>query len=72
MRLHRIVRVYTCQKATLLEITCHGSYSVGTQNNRLIVKLLMSTKTYVKAAYSVTMNIFRKKKILFKSFAKVE
>ena len=26
----------------------------------------------VKAAYSVTMNIFRKKKFLFKSFAKVE
>ena len=25
-----------------------------------------------KAAYSVTMNIFRKKKILFKSFVKVE
>ena len=26
----------------------------------------------LKAAYSVTLNIFRKKKILFKSFAKVE
>ena len=26
----------------------------------------------VKAAYSVTMNIFRKKYFLFKSFAKVE
>ena len=26
----------------------------------------------LKAAYSVTMNIFRKKKILFKSFVKVE
>ena len=24
-RLHRLVRVYTCQNATLLEITCHGS-----------------------------------------------
>ena len=24
-RLQRLVRVYTCQKATLLEITCHGS-----------------------------------------------
>ena len=22
-----LVRVYTCQNATLLEITCHGSYS---------------------------------------------
>ena len=25
-RLHRLVWVYTCQNATLLEITCHGSY----------------------------------------------
>ena len=25
MRLHRLVRVYTCQNATFLEITCHGS-----------------------------------------------
>ena len=25
MRLHRLVWVYTCQNATLLEITCHGS-----------------------------------------------
>ena len=24
--LHRLVRVYTCQNATLLEITCHGSF----------------------------------------------
>ena len=25
-RLHRLVWVYTCQNATLLEITCHSSY----------------------------------------------
>ena len=25
-RLHRLFWVYTCQNATLLEITCHGSY----------------------------------------------
>ena len=25
-RLHRLVWVYTCQNATLLETTCHGSY----------------------------------------------
>ena len=25
-RLQRLVRLYTCQNATLLEITCHGSY----------------------------------------------
>ena len=28
-RLHRLVWVYTCQNATLLEITCHGSYVRG-------------------------------------------
>ena len=26
MRMHRLVWVYTCQNATLLEITCHGSF----------------------------------------------
>ena len=25
-RLHRLIRVYTCENATLLEITCHGSF----------------------------------------------
>ena len=25
MRLHRLFRVYTCQNATLLEISCNGS-----------------------------------------------
>ena len=25
-RLHRLVRVYTCQNGTLLEISCTGSY----------------------------------------------
>ena len=27
-RLQRLVGVYTCQNATLLEITCHGSYAI--------------------------------------------
>ena len=26
MRLHRLALVYTCQNATMLEITCRGSY----------------------------------------------
>ena len=30
MRLHRLVRVYTCQNATSLEITCRVSYVFGT------------------------------------------
>ena len=63
MRLHRIVWVYTCQNATLLEITCHGSYAVGTQNNRLIETLLLSTKTYVKTdglenVYNFTLKVY--------------
>ena len=33
---------------------------------------LTRVNPFIKAAYSVTMNIFRKKKILFKSFVKVE
>ena len=29
--LHRLVRVYTCQNATSLKITCHGSFFVAGQ-----------------------------------------
>ena len=32
----------------------------------------MSAQTLIKAAYSVTMNIFQKKYFLIKSFVKVE
>ena len=48
-RFHRLVRVYTCQNATLLEITCRGSnYDVGTQMYQLTKKVLLSTnKIYV-------------------------
>ena len=28
MRLQRLVRVYSCQNATLLEISCTGSYNI--------------------------------------------
>ena len=31
-RLNRLVRVYTCQNATMLETTCHGSYNVSFMN----------------------------------------
>ena len=40
--------------------------------SRLHLALLNNTVFTLKAAYSVTMNIFRKKKNLFKSFVKVE
>ena len=33
---------------------------------------LINSNVLIKAAYSVTMEIFRKKKFLFKSFVKVE
>ena len=45
--LHRVVRVYTCQNATLLEITCHGSY-MGTTYHKLPLnksELVLSEKT---------------------------
>ena len=29
MRLQRLVRVYICQNATVLETSCHGSYSIA-------------------------------------------
>ena len=45
------------------EITCHGSYTVGTQNNRLIETLLLSTKAYVKTdglenVYNFTLKVY--------------
>ena len=38
--LHRLVRVYTCQNATLLEITCRGSF----------IKVLMGNSENHKSA----------------------
>ena len=38
-RLHRLVRVYTCQNAALLEISCHGSFIIGTVNPDQAVSL---------------------------------
>ena len=43
-RLHRLVWVYTCQNATLLEITCHGS------KYALITSLLLFTCLLIYAA----------------------
>ena len=43
-RLHRLVRVYTCQNTTLLEITCLGSFVYNDShlslNQQYIIKLL--------------------------------
>ena len=64
-----IVWVYTCQNATWLEITCHGSYAVGTQNNRLIETLLLSTKTYIKTDGLENVYNFTLKSILTFEFA---
>ena len=36
-RLHRLVWVYTCQNATLLEITCHGSFYMCIDARQLTV-----------------------------------
>ena len=42
-RLHRLLWVYTCQNATLLEITCHGSNNIG----RLRALQLSSNQRYI-------------------------
>ena len=47
-----------------------GPKLYGGPQGRLAV--VAKSATLFKAAYSVTMNIFRKKKNLFKSFVKVE
>ena len=39
---------------------------------KIVFEYLYLIGIFVKAAYSATMNIFRKKKILFESFVKVE
>ena len=38
-RLHRLVRVYTCENATLLEITCNGIAPV-TQLRTCVMKIV--------------------------------
>ena len=47
-RLHRIIRVYTCQNTTLLEITCRGSNKVfwwgGPYSNQYFNILLTGTE----------------------------
>ena len=49
---------------TCINTICTGDISLDMANCNAFL--------YFKAAYSVTMDIFRKKKILFKSFVKVE
>ena len=40
-RLHRLVWAYTCQNATLLEITCHGSYRLQELNATSVTRYLI-------------------------------
>ena len=46
-RLHRLVWIYTCQNATLLEITCHGSNDLSNSSLPLkaYVKLTLSPRS---------------------------
>ena len=41
---YRLVRVYTCQNAKLLEITCHGSYTRDDFYVRREVDLMKTAK----------------------------
>ena len=47
-RLHRLIWVYTCQNATLLEITCRGSFTfcIVLQNNQRLYLSLPSLNPY--------------------------
>ena len=44
MRLHRPVRVYTCQNATLLEITCRASAMFGSYFFSSSINLIFSLR----------------------------
>ena len=46
-RLHRMVWIYTCQNATLLEITCHGSNDLSNSSLplKVNVKLTLSPRS---------------------------
>ena len=55
-RLHRLVRVYTLQNATLLEITCHGSFgdftSMKFPENKTSAKILsLQYKRLIKPTF---------------------
>ena len=51
MRLHRLIRVYICQNATLLEITFHGSYGIHLfQNQDASVEIYTLVESLVKSS----------------------
>ena len=58
--LHRLVWVYTCQNATLLEITCHGSY--------LYINSHSSLNTYT--VYTVSSTLVSLSNQIFKQVCK--
>ena len=45
-RLHRLIWVYTCQNATLLEIKYHGSCIIASQHNQELPKVYFKTKMW--------------------------
>ena len=61
--LHRLVWVYTCQNATVLEITCHGSYlTITIQNTSSLSHMtqsICSVLADVNDLNSTTVNAFR-------------
>ena len=53
MRLQRLIRVYTCQNATLLEISCSGSYHFMFSEEMLVVvdtvaEQIQKTKAFIE------------------------
>ena len=48
-RLHSLVYVYNCQNATLLEITCHGSYRQDRRNTNVLQGTLLHQQLITKS-----------------------
>ena len=53
-KLHRLVWIYTCQNAALLEITCHGSYTHRTKNKGTLEFFILR---YFYCAYNTSKSI---------------
>ena len=58
--LHRLIRVYTCQNATLLEIACHGSNFYLFQ----VIRMIDFNKTELQYYFSLR-QFWPKKKCSF-------
>ena len=66
-----LVRVYTCQNATLLEITCHGLYQIVSDVQTSLNYNLMHILTYTFYYTHKSWSIFTYKHMFFETVIEI-